>query len=543
MGETLQSKKKSSLLGILLQLPVFAVAAFGLCQLAQNFGYSFTDWNMLQEPNFVGLENYANIFANDAVMQCLGNTVLFVCVLTVLLMFTAILPALFTARLKLPFGLVIMGIFSIMSISPMLVGFASLTLSGDRYGVLNSLLMSTHITDSPILFLTNPTFIKPAVLLIFWLLCLAPVYSITYIAARMKRSFWGVAIAVCAIPVLMWIGGDTVVSVVGNPSTDYAADWLYSVYTDYGGVRYEWGFAQSVLFVGIGLFVGWCVMICSVVLGAWAIFRKVPSDNIVFKIFGLIAFFNSLLVFSAFSYFMVMYIGKAFASVEERFVFPARLPMKPTLQNFSQLADLLFDSTVPAYRYFLNSFFIVPLGTMPVCFGIALPSGVGFGLCKSRKWKGVVLASFFLFWFFAEYVVCARLGLVNTFSSYVFAFLASIELLVLVFLVYLTTRLVFGGQKPSGITITLGCLFLLSSFYAIPAIFGIWHKGTAIFLEDYKLLSAALQRIVIGGIARSGVAAAADVLMLGLSLAVLMIPMGLFLALYLSSRTNRKPVG
>jgi multiple sugar transport system permease protein len=39
---------------------------------------SFTDWNLLQEPNYVGLNNYQKIIADPQFWQSLGRTVYYV---------------------------------------------------------------------------------------------------------------------------------------------------------------------------------------------------------------------------------------------------------------------------------------------------------------------------------------------------------------------------------------------------------------------------------------------------------------------------------
>lgn len=39
---------------------------------------SFTEWNLLSDPKFVGLENYQDIFADDRFWRSLQNTVSYV---------------------------------------------------------------------------------------------------------------------------------------------------------------------------------------------------------------------------------------------------------------------------------------------------------------------------------------------------------------------------------------------------------------------------------------------------------------------------------
>ena len=65
MGELFKNKKINSLFGILFQIPVFIIAAFGLYQLMEKFYYSLTDFNGLEKPVFIGLKNYFNLFKDN----------------------------------------------------------------------------------------------------------------------------------------------------------------------------------------------------------------------------------------------------------------------------------------------------------------------------------------------------------------------------------------------------------------------------------------------------------------------------------------------
>ena len=144
--------------------------------------------------------------------------------------------------------------------------------SGDSYGLLNSWLLSNSIINEPIIF--PQTHARMLAIFVLWLYCLAPVFSITYIAARMKHSFLGSAIAVCLIPVLMYSGGGIVTGIIGSPSTNYSADWLYTIFQDYLMVRFDVGFAYAILIIGLIMLIGWCVLVCSVAFGFWTLCKN-----------------------------------------------------------------------------------------------------------------------------------------------------------------------------------------------------------------------------------------------------------------------------
>lgn len=54
----------------------FIVFMFG--PILASLAISFTDWNVLQSPKFIGLSNFVNIFKDDSFMQCMANTLYFV---------------------------------------------------------------------------------------------------------------------------------------------------------------------------------------------------------------------------------------------------------------------------------------------------------------------------------------------------------------------------------------------------------------------------------------------------------------------------------
>ncbi len=537
MSEVFKNRKISSPFGIFFQIPVFIVAIFGLYNLIERIYYSLTKFNMLEKPTFVGLENYASIFKDEMIQDCLGNTLFMVCAVVVLLMLTAVLPAVFTARLKLPFGLGVICAFSLISVCAMLPNFFNMFFSGDRYGMLNSWLLSKSIINEPIIFKQSHAMMLAVI--VFWLYCLAPVFSITYIAARMKHSFLGTAIAVSLIPVLMFNGGDIVTGIVGYPSMNYSADWLYTVFQDYLMVRFDVGFAYAILIIGLIMLFCWCVLVCSVAFGFWTLCKNMNPNSMTFKVVGFITFAFAMQLFVVVLIFIITYLLKAFMPNGELFLFPNPImPRNPTLQNFSNLGELISTSWAPFSRYLINSLFVVPLTIMSVCFSVILPSGVGFGLFQAFKKQKLLLLCFIPFLFVSGYVTCSKLGIINSYFVYMFKFLSSFELLIAVFLVYLVVKLVFYNLKPRILDIVLGSFFMVSSFYAIGAIRGIWYSSGGIYNEKLKLWGDISAYISSSGIAKCGIAAANDMLMLLSTIAVVIIPLSLLLALYLLHQRN-----
>lgn len=536
MGKALKNGKIASPAGLLFQIPVFFIAIFGLYSLIEKFYYSLTDFNGLEKPVFIGLKNYFDLFKEVVVLKSFTNTVIMVLSVAALLFITAVLPAIFIARLKLPFGIIIMVSYSFVSVCAMLPNVFRIFFSGDSYGTLNALLLNARLINEPVVFIQLIPMLLSIV--VFWLYCLAPVFIITYIAARMKHSFLGVSVSCCLIPVLMYGGGGCATAIVGSPSKDYVADWFYNVFNDYLLTRYNIGFAYAIMFAGLLMLIVWCAAVSVVTLGFWAVCKNINSGSKGFKVMGYISFVFALFAFTWFNLIVASYLLKSLMPLDELFIFPPSIfPKRPTIQNFYRLFTLSANSFTPIYRYIINSLLVVPLVIMPVCAFIALPSGVGFGLFKSFKQQKLLFISFVPFLFISGCVTVRKIGLLNTYSVYMLKFISSFWFIAAVFLVYLAARLVFSSQKPRVLSIIVGCLFVVSSFNAIGVIYGIWCNNTSvIFEESLKTWKNLSLNLVAGGVVRVGEAAANDLLMLIATFAVLIIPLILFLALYIMHR-------
>lgn len=539
MCERLKNGKIPGWQGILFQIPVWVIAIFGLRKLAEIVWYSLTNYNMVEPPSLIGFENYSTVLGDDVFQTCLGNTAVMVCAVAALLILTAVLPALFMARLKLPFGVIVMGAFFLVSACAILPNFLRILFSGDSYGLLNLQLLSDSKIAEPIAF--TQSYAMPLAVLVMWLYSLAPVFSITYIAARMNHHFLGAALAVCAVPLFMWYSGDFVLGIVGYPSAEYAADWLYSLMTDYLTVRFEVGLAHTVLVIGLLLLIGWCGVVCAVACGAWVLCKKVKSNHRLINVVGYIAFAISVsLAFTVFAY-VGRYLARAFMPLDEIFLFPndSYIPKRPTLQNFSNLSALLSSTWIDLSRVLRNSLVAIPLVTAPFCFVIAAPSGIGLGAFQAFKRQKLLLLFFIPFLFVAGYVAMAKMEILDSYSVYAMQFLASFEFLAAVFLAYLTTRLVFYNRKIRISGIVVGVLFLITSFYALGAFRGIWYShGSAIYSQTLASWRSVGTYLSAGGVARSGVAAANDMLMLLATGAIAIVPLGLLIALYGLYRKN-----
>lgn len=226
---------------------------------------------------------------------------------------------------------------------------------------------------------------------------------------------------------------------------------------------------------------------------------------------------------------VIFLVSNAFKPINELFIFPPRLfVIQPTLDNFTDLFDLLANSLVPFTRYLFNTLLIVLAGSIG---HIILSSMAAFPLAKfkfpgAKTLSNIVTLSLMFtgaVTMVPNYVIMSRLGLVDTYWAIILpAFSMSLGLFLMKNFMeqvpdalieaaqidgasYFTTlwRIVMPAVKPAWIT-----LFIVS-FQTL------WGNtaGNFIYTESMKPLPAMLAQISGSGVARAGVVAATSLLM------------------------------
>ena len=247
---------------ILTVIPVITAIALG-----------FTYFNMLEAPKFIGLENYARMFLDDDVFpKVLKNTLLFAIITGPVSYCISFL----SAWLINEFPPAIRAFFTLAFYSPTLTGNRyfvwTYVFSGDRYGILNSILLNLGLEDAPVQWLSDPKSMM-ACLIIIQLWSSFGVSFLAFIAGfqNMDRSLseagaidgirnrwqelWYITLPSMA-PQLIFsavqqIGacfsvGQIVQALAGFPTTNYAADTLLTYMLDVGTVRFEMGYASAI---------------------------------------------------------------------------------------------------------------------------------------------------------------------------------------------------------------------------------------------------------------------------------------------------------
>ena len=117
----LGGRARRRLMIIALLLPAATIlGAFVFWPMVSAFGLSFTDANGFRAPEFVGLDNYIEVFTDPSVLQAMGNTVLYAAIFTPMAVVTALVLALALNHPRLPMR----GVFRTWLFLPFIVSLA-----------------------------------------------------------------------------------------------------------------------------------------------------------------------------------------------------------------------------------------------------------------------------------------------------------------------------------------------------------------------------------------------------------------------------------
>ena len=242
---------------------------------------SFSDYDMISAPLFVGLKNYLYMFTEDpAIATVLKNTMLFAIVTGPLSFILSFLLAWLINEFR--HGL--RSFFAFLFYAPALVGSSAYLIwqnmfSGDSYGYVNNILMTLGLTTEPILWFKNPDYNMVIIMIIQLWMSMGVTFlanlsglqnvneelyeagaidgirtrwhELWYITLPSMKSilFFGAVMQIQAVFSI----GPLITVLAGYPSVNNSVDTLVSYISDVGSVRYEMGYASalSVLLFGI----------------------------------------------------------------------------------------------------------------------------------------------------------------------------------------------------------------------------------------------------------------------------------------------------
>lgn len=149
--------KRKPLTPYLFLVPACIIlGAFIFYPLLQAVWMSFTDYNMISDPAFVGFENYKEIVEDDLFWKTLGQTFLYLIVVVPTLVILPIFLAILVNQKIKGIGFFRSAYYVPVVTSMVVVGITWKWVYADQ-GILNYLLESVGIIDGPVHWLTSPT--------------------------------------------------------------------------------------------------------------------------------------------------------------------------------------------------------------------------------------------------------------------------------------------------------------------------------------------------------------------------------------------------
>ena len=261
-------------LAIAFFLPFFVLfTLFVLAPVVQSVFYSFTNYDLLKRNDFVGFNNYKQLFLNDEIfLLALKNTMVFACIAGPVSYILSFVMAWILNDMK---GRTI---FALAFYAPSITSGTAMAViwtyffSSDSYGLINNFLMNLGLISSPILWNQSVDLIMPVCIFIqIWMSMgtgflvfmaglqnanqeLYEAGAIDGIKGRFAELFYITLpqmkpqLLFGAINTIAGSCGvfDVISSFAGFPSPNYAGHTLVAHVYDYAFVRYEMGYASAV---------------------------------------------------------------------------------------------------------------------------------------------------------------------------------------------------------------------------------------------------------------------------------------------------------
>lgn len=244
---------------------------------------SFTDFNMLEWPSFVGWTNYIRLLVNDDIFViALKNTLLFAVITGPVSYMMCLLFAWIINEFKGKLRAFLTLIFYAPSICGNAYMIWQIILTGDRYGFLNGLLLEFDFINEAIIWMKTEQYILPMLIVVqLWLSLgtgflsfiagLQTVDKSLYEAGVLDgiknrwQELWYITLPAMK-PQLMFGAvmqitqsfaiADISIQLAGNPSVNYAGATVVTHLLDYGTVRFEMGYASAIATILFLLMVG-----------------------------------------------------------------------------------------------------------------------------------------------------------------------------------------------------------------------------------------------------------------------------------------------
>lgn len=252
---------------------------FTISPIFSSIAMSFTSYDMISSPKFIGIENYRRMMVDDATFgTTVRNTLVFAIISGPLGFLLSFVLAWFVNE----FEPKVRAVLSFMFYAPSLVGNAyfiwKVAFSGDSYGYINSLLLSIGVITEPIQWLKTEAYLMTIVIVVqLWqsmgVTFLSNISGLQNVSRDMYeagaidgiRNRWQ-ELRYITLPAMQpmllfsavmqiqsaFSASTIMIELAGYPSKGNAVDTIVSLMTDMATVRYELGYACAmsvVLFI------------------------------------------------------------------------------------------------------------------------------------------------------------------------------------------------------------------------------------------------------------------------------------------------------
>ena len=262
---------------------VLIFTTFTISPVVLSIFISFTDFNMLQIPNIVWLENYINLFfADDIFLIACKNTFIFAAIVGPASYMMSFLVAWFINELAPKIRAIVTLIFYAPSIAGNVFMIWGTLFDADSQGWVNATLIELGFYTEPIAFFKDADYVMPLCIVVALWTSLGTAF-LSFIAGLQGvdrslyeagavdgiknrwQELWFITLpsmkpqlmfgAIMAITGAFGFGG-IVTALCGFPSVDYAAHTIMHHLEDYGGARYEIGYSSAIAVILFVVMVG-----------------------------------------------------------------------------------------------------------------------------------------------------------------------------------------------------------------------------------------------------------------------------------------------
>ncbi len=269
----LQQAKRNKICYLFLAPYAILFFTFFILPIGTSIFYSFTYYNILESPRFVGLQNYINLLLQDEVfLTSVKNTFVIAVITGPVGYILSFLFAWFINELPKWLRAVAVVVFYAPSIASNAFTVFSIIFRGDAYGFLNSLLLKFGFIDAPKLWLTDPNYMMTILVIVILWMSMGTgflsfvagfqgidksMYEAGYVDGVRNRWQELYHITLPSMKPMLLFGAvmsitsafnvcDVPRALCGYPSTDYAARTIVTHLFDYGFSRFEMGYASAI---------------------------------------------------------------------------------------------------------------------------------------------------------------------------------------------------------------------------------------------------------------------------------------------------------